>query len=89
MFNLLLALSILFPACSTSAMKEEVANMSIEPDSSKILIVYLSRTNNTKAIAEIIHKNVGGTLVPLELVNPYPSDYKTTVYQVAKENETG
>ena len=56
--------------------------------SEKVLIVYLSRTNNTKAIAKIIHENVGGTLVPLELVNPYPEDYKTTVAQVAKENET-
>src|SRR6187200_3249798 len=55
----------------------------------KILIVYLSRTNNTKAIAEIIHSQVGGTLVALELQNPYPEDYKATVAQVAKENETG
>ena len=29
----------------------------------KILIVYLSRTNNTKAIAEIIHQKVGGRIV--------------------------
>lgn len=55
----------------------------------KILIVYLSRTNNTKAIAEIIHENVNGTLVVLELKNPYPENYKATVDQVAKENETG
>lgn len=57
--------------------------------SEKILIVYLSRTNNTKAIAEIIHKNVGGKLVALELQNPYPENYKAIVEQVAKENETG
>lgn len=57
--------------------------------SDKILIVYLSRTNNTKAIAEIIHKNVGGKLVALELQNPYPENYKAIVEQVAKENETG
>lgn len=54
-----------------------------------VLIVYLSRTNNTKAIAEIIQKNVGGTLVALELEKPYPEDYKETVQQVVKENETG
>jgi flavodoxin len=53
------------------------------------LIVYLSRTNNTKAIAEIIHHKVGGTLVALELETPYPADYKTTVQQVVRENETG
>jgi flavodoxin len=59
------------------------------PAEKKILIVYLSRTNNTKAIAEIIHKNVGGTLVALELETPYPADYHTTVQQVVRENETG
>jgi flavodoxin len=57
--------------------------------SKKILIVYLSRTNNTKIIAEIIHKNVGGTLVALELEKPYPENYRATVEQVVKENETG
>jgi len=57
--------------------------------SEKILIVYLSRTNNTKAIAEIIQKNIGGTSVALELEKPYPQDYRATVEQVVKENETG
>lgn len=57
--------------------------------SKKKLIVYLSRTNNTKAIAEIIHKNIGGTLVALELEKPYPGNYMATVQQVVRENETG
>jgi flavodoxin len=57
--------------------------------SKKILIVYLSRTNNAKAIAEIIHKNVGGTLVALELEKTYPENYHQTVQQVVRENETG
>jgi len=57
--------------------------------SKKILIVYLSRTNNTKTIAEIIHRNVGGTLVALELEKPYPANYMATVQQVVRENETG
>lgn len=55
----------------------------------KILIVYLSRTGNTKAVAQFIHQKVGGTLVALELKTPYPADYKATVQQVARENETG
>lgn len=58
-------------------------------DPAKILIVYLSRTNNTKAIAEIIHKNVSGTLVALELEKPYPENYQATVQQVVNENEAG
>ena len=57
--------------------------------SKNVLIVYLSRTNNTKAIAEIIQENVGGTLVALELENPYPENYQATVQQVVEENETG
>lgn len=58
------------------------------PAEKKILIVYLSRTNNTKAIADIIHEKVGGKLVALELETPYPADYNTTVQQVVHENET-
>jgi len=66
---------------------------STEPDeelsNKKVLIVYLSRTKNTKAVAEIIHKHTGGTLVELVLENPYPEDYRTTVDQVARENASG
>ena len=55
----------------------------------KILIVYLSRTNNTKAIAEIIQQEIGGKVVALELQTPYPDHYHATVQQVVRENETG
>ncbi|HEU4859850.1 MAG TPA: flavodoxin, partial [Chitinophagaceae bacterium] len=51
--------------------------------------MYLSRTNNTKAIAEIIQRNVGGELVAIELEKPYPENYQATVQQVVNENETG
>jgi flavodoxin len=55
----------------------------------KILVVYFSRTGNTQEIARLIHQKVGGELVALELEKPYPTDYKTTVQQVANENERG
>ena len=55
----------------------------------KVLIVYLSRTKNTKAVAEIIQQQTGGKLVPLELATPYPENYRQTVDQVVHENETG
>jgi flavodoxin len=58
-------------------------------DSENKLIVYLSRTNNTRAVAEMIQKEVGGDLVGLELVNPYPEDYDAIVKQVAEENANG
>lgn len=80
----------LFAVLFTSSCKEEQSFVSTEPTNPKrTLIVYLSRTSNTKVIAEIIQQNVGGTLVALELETPYPEDYRTTVNQVANENATG
>lgn len=89
MMNLLFAFSFLLSACSASEVKIDTGKKKVISDTSKILIVYLSRTNNTKAIAEIIHTNVGGTLVALELEKPYPENYQQTVQQVVNENETG
>lgn len=77
----------MFSGCS-KAQEASQDNAAVQTDK-KILIVYLSRTKNTKAVAEMIHMSVGGTLTALELQNPYPEDYKTIVSQVAKENETG
>ena len=87
--QILLGLFLLTSVCSTCQMKAVILKRILFLRLDKVLIVYLSRTNNTKAIAEIIHENVGGTLVALELKNPYPEDYKATVDQVVKENETG
>ena len=88
MANILLGIYFLFSACSPSITRADtLVPENISAD--KILIVYLSRTNNTKAVAEMIHSNLGGTLVAIELEHPYPEDYKATVDQVAKENETG
>ena len=89
MIHILLTFSFLISSCSPSGTKNINANADSTIDSSKILIVYLSRTNNTKAIAEIIQRNVGGKLVAIELEKPYPENYAVTVQQVVKENETG
>ncbi|MEN2399409.1 flavodoxin [Flavobacterium sp. MC2016-06] len=83
---LLTTIFCLFSGCNHA---QETSQKEEKSSNKNILIVYLSRTKNTKAVASIIHKNVGGTLVELELENPYPEDYKTIVAQVAKENETG
>ena len=82
--------SILFIMLSSCSRAEEKPIKENElPRGKKVLIVYLSRTKNTKAVAEIIHKKVGGDLVALELVTPYPEHYQTTVNQVANENASG
>ncbi|WP_175574456.1 flavodoxin family protein [Algoriphagus marinus] len=80
----------LFSALSCSSQtRTENQIKSSEKASDKILIVYLSRTKNTKAIAEMIQEQVGGDLVELELVNPYPGNYQAIVAQVARENDSG
>lgn len=81
------ALVCMFSDCSKA--QERIPNKDESLTDKNVLIVYLSRTKNTKVVAEIIHKKVGGTLVELELEKPYPQDYKMIVSQVAKENETG
>ena len=86
---MLFAFFLLVSGCSSSQIKDIKRKRDTTVDRPKVLIVYLSRTNNTKTIAEIIQKNVGGTLVALELENPYPENYMATVQQVVRENETG
>ncbi|TBL69116.1 flavodoxin [Paenibacillus thalictri] len=51
-----------------------------------ILVVYLTRTGNTEAVAKMIHDEVGGKLVELELETPYPENYQAHVDQVSDEN---
>ena len=89
MTHMLLTSFLLILGCSSSQMKDMNAKLDSTLKSDKVLIVYLSRTNNTKTIAEIIHKNTGGTFVALELEKPYPENYRATVEQVVRENETG
>lgn len=86
---LLLSIFLFTSLLGSCQSKPEMSLEKTQTESDKILIVYLSRTKNTKAVAEMIHQEVGGTLVELELVTPYPENYREIVDQVARENETG
>ncbi|MEN3012961.1 MAG: flavodoxin [Dictyoglomus thermophilum] len=52
---------------------------------SHILIIYYSWSGNTRKIAHIIQKEVGGDIVEIIPENPYPSSYNATVEQAKKE----
>lgn len=86
MINTIVSIWLCISSCSFSPSESSIKPT--ESTTEKTLIVYLSRTNNTKRIAEIIQSNVGGKLIALELQTPYPDNYQATVAQVAKENET-
>ena len=75
-------------AC-TSSSSQEPRTSSTQVAENNILIVYLSRTENTGVLANIIREQVGGRLERIETVAPYPTDYDAIVAKVAKENETG
>lgn len=55
----------------------------------KILIVCYSRTGNTQEIASQIQALVGGDIVVLQTVDPYPDDYKATTKQAKEELKSG
>jgi len=57
--------------------------------SAKVLIIYYSYSGNTRKVAREIHQVVGGDLVELEPVNPYPGNYNAVVEQARQELHTG
>ncbi len=86
---LMIAFAVMCLLTGTAGAQQRTAREPSSPAGKKILIVYLSRTNNTKVIAEMIQQKVGGKLVALELQTLYPTDYHATVEQVVHELESG
>lgn len=52
----------------------------------KPLVAYYSETGHTRDVANAIHKLVGGDIIRIETVKPYPTDYDTLT-KVAKEEQ--
>ena len=59
--------------------------------SGKVAIVYYSQSKvqNTALIARWIQKNVGGDLIPIETVEPYPEPYFRTLAAAEIERRSG
>lgn len=53
----------------------------------KPLVVYFSRSGNTRRLAELIHKRVGGDILEIVPAAPYPGDYQSTVDQAKQEQK--
>ena len=88
-FHLLLSFLLLVSSYCWFPQKHSALSQMVEQNEEDTIIVFLSRTKNTKVLAEIIHNLVGGTLIDLELEDPYPENYREIVRQVAMENELG
>lgn len=59
------------------------------PGGGKALVVYYSRSGNTRAVAEAIHAAVGGDIIELQPVTPYPEAYRATTDQAKRELASG
>jgi len=55
----------------------------------KALVVYYSRTGNTREIASQIHKKIGGDIVEIQPVESYPDDYNACTKQAKQELNSG
>lgn len=58
-------------------------------DDRKFLSVCYSRTGNTLAMAGFIQEALGGDLVRIETVHPYPEEYRATTRQAREELDSG
>ena len=83
---LIIVASLLFGACGNGSATQSADNS--QNTDKKILIAYFSHSGNTEKVAQEIHEIVGGDIVKIETVNPYPSDYHecTEVAKAEKEN---
>lgn len=57
--------------------------------SKKALVVYFSRSGNTRTVAQQIHAGLDSDLFEIRTVNPYPDDYDAAGKQAKQEKETG
>lgn len=55
----------------------------------KPLVVYFSESGNTRKIAQEIHRQVGGDILEIKTVKPYPSDYNALTEYAKKELQAG
>lgn len=101
----LLPVALFLGACGSNATDTDEVNNSesiaqssesLEPnqnqetkDLGKSLIVYYSLTENTKAVAEEIQKQVNGELMRIETVEPYPEVYDEVLDVVEAQREAG
>lgn len=65
-------------------------NTNQTPDTAKkVLIVYYSRSGNTREIATQIQQKVGGDILEIKTVKPYPQSYDETTKQARQELDSG
>lgn len=58
-----------------------------ESSGRRTLVVFFSKTGNTQALAEEVHRQVGGDIFQVTTVKDYPEDYRETTVIAKAEQE--
>lgn len=74
-------------AGSTSACAQEP--QMTDPSASRTLVVYFTRSGNTRVIAEQLQRDLGAHLFEIKAASPYPADYEETVARATQERQAG
>lgn len=83
------ALAGLFAGLAAFSPLHVPAAHAAETNSPKALIVYFSRSGNTRAVAEYIHEKIGGDILELKTTHSYPEEYRATTEQAREELDNG
>lgn len=76
-----LAVAFVMVACSMAYAQEPRGS------GNRTLVVFFSKTGNTQALAEEIHRQVGGDIFEVVTVKVYPEDYHETTVVAKAEQE--
>ncbi len=71
--------------CAVSVLSHTPSAFAAENRGGNKLVLYFSHSGNTRTIANYIHNRVGGDIIELKTMTPYPSDYDAVVDQAQQE----
>ena len=73
------------PDVETTTTDQTTGTAETTEEYSSVLVVYFSHTGTTKAVSEYLHEIVGGDLIEIEPVNPYPEGYSDALDPAKQE----
>lgn len=74
---------------SSAVLTPAAANSVNRQNNSRTLVVYFSRSGNTRVIAGVIHRQLNTDLVEIEPATAYPEDYFQTVELAKNQRDRG
>lgn len=83
----MLATPALLALVNTAARAQDGGNTKMK--GARTLVAYLTRSGNTRVIAETLHRALDAELFEIRPARPYPEDYEQHVAQATSERNSG